>query len=84
MTAHTKEVELGPKGRVVIPAEIRAKLQVQPGDKLLFIEENGEVRLTTRRAIVGSLRGAFKLPGGRSLSEELLAERRAEAEAKGW
>ncbi len=84
MTAQTKEVELGLKGRVVIPAEIRAALEVQPGDKLLFIEENGEVRLTTRRAIVERLQGKYASKDGRSLSEELLAERRAEAEAKGW
>lgn len=84
MSAMTKEVELGAKGRVVIPQEIREVLNVKPGDKLLFVEENGEIKLTTRRAIISSLRGAFKLPDGRSLSEELLAERRAEAEARGW
>ena len=28
-------VTVGPKGQVVIPAEARAKMEVQPGDKLV-------------------------------------------------
>ena len=79
MSTFAKEVELGAKGRVVIPAEIRAALAVQPSDKLLFIEENGQVSLTTKRALLRALKGVFELPDGRPLSEELLAERRAEA-----
>lgn len=80
----TREIELGAKGRVVIPVDIREKLGVGPGDKLLLVEENGGFKLTTRRAIIRRLRGVFALPDGRSLTEELLADRRAEAEAKGW
>lgn len=80
----TREIELGAKGRVVIPVDIREKLGVEPGDKLLLVEDKGGFKLTTRRTIVDELCGVFATPEGRSLSEELLAERRAEAEAKGW
>jgi AbrB family looped-hinge helix DNA binding protein len=74
----TKEVELGDKGRVVIPLEIRKKLEVEPGDKIMFIEVDGEIVLTTRARVVKRLRGRFKTPG-RSLTDELLQERREEA-----
>lgn len=84
MTRETRAVAIGEKGRVVIPAEVRAVLGVSPGDEVLFVVEEGEVRLTTRREVVRRLRGAFRAPDGRSLTDELLAERRAEAEARGW
>lgn len=30
-------------GQVVIPVEIRKKLELESGDKVLFIEKNGEI-----------------------------------------
>lgn len=79
----TKKVQLGQKGRVVIPKEIRDLLEVSEGDELLFVIQDSEVKLTTRKALIRKLRGAFKIEG-RSMVDELLAERREEAEAKGW
>jgi len=32
------------KGQTTIPAEIRKKLNLKPGDRLLYIEEDGKVR----------------------------------------
>ena len=79
----TKKVELGQKGRVVIPKEIRDLLEVSEGDELLFMILDGEVKLTTRKALIRKLRGKYAIPG-RSIVDEFLADRRAEAEAKGW
>ncbi|MFO8041676.1 MAG: AbrB/MazE/SpoVT family DNA-binding domain-containing protein [Alkalispirochaeta sp.] len=31
------------KGQITIPSNIRAKLRLKPGDKVLFIEEHGVV-----------------------------------------
>ena len=31
------------KGQITIPVEIRRKLKVRNGDKLLFLEENGKI-----------------------------------------
>lgn len=84
MTAITREVELGTQNRIVVPAEVKAALEVGPGDKLIFLVEDGRVTLTTRRAIVKGLRGAFAKPGSPSLVDELLAERRDEAARKGY
>ena len=34
------------KGQITIPVEIRKKLHLKPGDKVLFIEEGGKIRVT--------------------------------------
>lgn len=33
-------------GQITIPLEIRKQLNLQPGDKVLFIKENGKITLT--------------------------------------
>ena len=81
---HTEDmnatVVLGQQGRLVIPAEVRSALGLAPGDRL-------HLRLAGRRVVlerpvdaVEELRGlASAVPAGRSLVEELLAERRIAA-----
>jgi AbrB family looped-hinge helix DNA binding protein len=80
-----KMMTVGPKGQIVIPAELRKELGIKPGDSV-FIEvarEGESLSITSRKAVAKRLRGVFAdIPG--SLSQELLAKRRAEAEAKGW
>lgn len=34
------------KGQITIPVEIRKKLHLKPGDKVLFIEEGGKITVT--------------------------------------
>jgi AbrB family looped-hinge helix DNA binding protein len=51
---------VGPKGQVVIPAEVREKMAIKPGDKLivLYIEEKKYVGFVTEdqaQAIVNKL-----------------------------
>jgi len=69
--AHTYTVQLGARGRIVLPAEIRERLAVKPG----------QVRIVNRRRQVDECAGMFKhlAPHGRLASEELIAERREEA-----
>lgn len=70
-------------GRVVIPAEIRKALGLKDGDTVLWELVDGEVRLTTRRARLEQARKLFQRyfpkEAGRSLADELIAERRGEA-----
>lgn len=42
-------VTVGPKGQVVIPVEVRDKMKIKPGDKLiaLYIPEKGAVGFVT-------------------------------------
>lgn len=68
-------------GRVVIPAEFRRALGVQVGDELILRLENGELRLLTLDRAIAQAQEAVRkyVLAGRSLVDELLAERRAEA-----
>lgn len=69
------------QGRVVIPAVIRHALGMEPGDPVTLRVVDGEIRITTRRAALGRARAAVMAAtqGRRSLVDELIAERRAEA-----
>jgi AbrB family looped-hinge helix DNA binding protein len=69
-------------GRVVVPAEIRKALGLKEGDLVLWELKDGEARLTTRRERLRRAQALVReyVPAGVSLSDELIAERRAEAE----
>lgn len=78
----THALVMGDRGRLVIPADVRAAAHLEPGTRLILIEsESGMLLLTVDQArtrIAGQLALA-----GRDLVAELLAERRAEAAAEG-
>jgi AbrB family looped-hinge helix DNA binding protein len=68
-------------GRIVIPAEYRKALGLQVGDEVMLTLDDGELRIMT---IEASIRRAQEIvsryvPEGRSLVDEFIAERRAEA-----
>ncbi len=72
---------VAPGGRVVIPAAFRAALGLKDGDEVRLELAEGEVRLVPANV---ALRRAQEIvaryvPAERRLSDELLAERRAEA-----
>ena len=74
----TSIVSVGPKGRVVIPAEIRRELEIQEGTELVALVEGAAVVLVPRSAIKARLRSMFAdVPT--SLRDELIADRRAAA-----
>lgn len=71
---------LGQQGRLVIPAEIRSALGLAPGDRLHVHLVGARVVLERQVDAVAELRGfASEVPEGRSLVDELLAERRLAA-----
>jgi len=74
-------VAVADRGRVVLPAEVRERLNIKAGDRLtLRLEPDGTIRLQTAAVFARSLVGIFKhLAPGRSLVDELIAERRREA-----
>ncbi len=66
--------------RIVVPAEMRRKLGVEPGSVLLARVEEDRLVLETRRAALERARRLFDhIPDSVSLVDELLAERREEA-----
>lgn len=76
-----KTLIMGDRGRVVIPADTRERLGLEPGDRLALVEREGELRLLPLRARIRALQGAWAQVGeGRDLVDELIAERRAAAD----
>jgi AbrB family looped-hinge helix DNA binding protein len=77
--SHTT-LTLGDRGRVVIPAETRKRLGLKTGDALVLSEHGEEIRLMPLAARIKAMHGAWAhLSVGRSVVDELIAERRAEA-----
>lgn len=76
-------VTLGVNGRVVIPANVRQALNLKRGDRLAMQLENGELRLTSMQARISKARALvrqyIKPAKGSLVSDELIADRRAEA-----
>ena len=68
-------------GRVVIPARHRRALGLKPGDEVILRLVDGELHILSRAEAVRKAQEMVRrhVKKGRSLVEELLAERRAEA-----
>ena len=76
---HGCHSRVGRQGRLVIPAEVRAALGLQPGDVLHLQVEDRRIMFERPADASRQLRSLGRVPDGRSLVDELLAERRAEA-----
>lgn len=72
---------VGEGGRIVLPAEYRKKLGLSKGDKVILVLEDGEVRIITHQEAIRRAQAMVRryFPEGRSLTDELIAERREEA-----
>lgn len=67
------------KGQVTIPKEIRDKLHLNPGDKILFeVTEQGEVKISTQKKSVKELRGILQRPDQEAKTVEEMNEGIAE------
>jgi len=75
------QVHVGPHGRIVIPAEFRHVLNMEPGATLVaYVADGNKLVLEDRRSHIARLRGAWRhlVPTGRDPQAELEAERLAE------
>jgi len=69
------------KGQVTVPAEIRRQLGLKRGDRVAFVLDEGEVRLTRTGSVVERTAGAFRTRRTALTAEELReAAERAMAE----
>jgi AbrB family looped-hinge helix DNA binding protein len=73
-------IAVGERGRLVLPARLRQRLNLQPGDRLIAtIDDERGIRLVAARDLARQLRGLYaELAPERSLVDELIAERREE------
>ena len=74
----THDVTVGPKGRVVIPVDVRRELGIAEGSALVALVENEGVLLLPRAAVKRRLRSLFA-GSTTSMAAELISERRAAA-----
>ena len=77
-------VKVDPAGRVVVPAAIRARYNIHPGDTLVLRSQSNGMELRTYDQLMLDAQQYFGslVPAGRSLSNELIQERRRESEAE--
>jgi AbrB family looped-hinge helix DNA binding protein len=81
--ARTDLVVVGDRGRLVLPAAVRAELGLSAGSRLLLSREpDGSLRLRPYRAVADAGRGLLADLGPGSMVDELIAERRAAAAAE--
>ncbi len=73
----TFSVALGDRGRLVVPADLRARQNWSQGTPLLLIETDQGVVLTTQDQAKQLIRQQL---AGESLVQELMAERRTQAQ----
>ena len=71
----TFELRVGDRGRVVLPAALREELGLRQGDVLTVTLEDGQLVASTPRATLARVRGT-------GVVEELLEDRRRQAEAE--
>ena len=76
------KIRMGPDGRIVIPAPFREALRMKEGDTLLASLDHGEIHLLSIPAAVRKAQALVRnyVPEGVSLSDELIKDRRKEAE----
>ena len=78
-------VALGDRGRLVLPARLRHHLDLRTGDRLILtVDSEGSFLVVSAREQARRLAGLYRdLAPGRSLADELIAERHAEAAGEG-
>jgi AbrB family looped-hinge helix DNA binding protein len=76
------DLQLGPGGRVVIPAVFRKAMQVKEGDRLMARVVDGELRLITPAMGIRLAQKIVRetIPGDDSLADALIEDRRREFE----
>ncbi|GBF04189.1 transcriptional regulator, AbrB family [Deinococcus aerius] len=66
--------------RLTLPPEVVEMLALQEGDTLVLTLEEGRVVLQSQRQVTRAIQSKYARPEFSGMVEELIAERRAEAE----
>lgn len=75
------QTQVSAGGRIVIPAEIRKLMGINTGDQVILSYHDGELHISTRKQRLKLAKALVKAScaGNHSLVDELLEERKAEA-----
>ncbi len=72
-------IKVSSKGQIVLPAAVRRKLGIEPGDELVVVEWGGAVYLVPKmKDPIRESRGLLKRLGATFTVDEFLAEKKAE------
>lgn len=86
LSSEAAEVIVNRDGRVLIPAQVRRELNLAPGATLVLSVEDGRVVMESREQLIARIRrevaDSWTGPAETSAADELIAERRAEADAE--
>lgn len=77
----SQRVKVVEGGKLVIPAAFRREMGITPGDTVILELDEGELRVRSLSSAIRRVQERMRElnPEGRLLSEELIADRRAEA-----
>lgn len=77
----SQRVKVVEGGKLVIPAAFRREMGIAPGDTVIVELDEGELRVRSLSSTIRRVQARMRElnPDGRLLSEELIADRRAEA-----
>jgi AbrB family looped-hinge helix DNA binding protein len=77
-------IQIAANGRIVIPAEMRCELGIQPGDQIVLSVHGKELRMTTLRERIAQAQAKVRkyFPTGTRMSERLIEDRREEVRRK--
>lgn len=75
-----QHITMGPNGRLVIPAPVRAELGMQQGGAFLVAVEDGQLVMRPYRAVIEDVWAEVRryIPAGDDLAADLLQDRRRE------
>lgn len=76
------QLQIGPQGRIVIPAAIRQAMGIEPGGMLVAQVIDGKLVLETQAQLLNQFYARFakvRMQPAPSVVDELIAEHRAEA-----
>lgn len=69
MVPVAKQVRLSTKGQLVLPLEVRKRMRLRPGDRLIVVGEDDMATLMTPQRYAESLRGVAKGTYGRTRAD---------------
>ena len=78
----TISVKIEKSGRILIPAAVRRQFGLKEGTEMILRVDETGIQMGTREQALARIHERLRryIPEGRILSEELIQERRAEAE----
>lgn len=79
---HVQRGKLVSGGRLQIPADVRKALDLKDGDTVTLEVIDGKLQVRPFRQVIAEIQERMRgfVPEGVSLADELIADRRAEAE----